>query len=127
MEFIVQFDDKNDVVNYNTIDTERFRKVFEVYVEDQIDELDTKTSEYLNKECRHFNYFIDDMKDEFLTTTSISLSPELRKQLWESEVDKNLPNLMARSTHNKCLRTEHNYDKKYRDVIKILEDYCEDR
>lgn len=127
MHFVVALDNTGDDFNDKAISTERFRNVFEVYVEDKIDELDTKPSEILNKECRHFNYFIDDMKDEFLTSSLIRLSKELRKQLWESEVDEKLPNLMATTTHNKCLRTEHNYDKKYRDVIKILEDYCEDR
>ncbi|KOB87227.1 hypothetical protein PFDG_03404 [Plasmodium falciparum Dd2] len=127
MHFVVELDNTGDDFNDKAISTERFRNVFEVYVEDKIDELDTKPSEILNKECRHFNYFIDDMKDEFLTSSLIRLPKKLRKQLWESEVDENLPNLMATTTHNKCLRTEHNYDKKYRDVIKILEDYCEDR
>lgn len=127
MHFVVELDNTGDDFNDKAISTERFRNVFEVYVEDKIDELDTKPSEILNKECRHFNYFIDDMKDEFLKSSLIRLSKELRKQLWESEVDEKLPNLMATTTHNKCLRTEHNYDKKYRDVIKILEDYCEDR
>ncbi|KNG78058.1 merozoite-associated tryptophan-rich antigen 2 [Plasmodium falciparum IGH-CR14] len=127
MHFVVELDNTGDDFNDKAISIERFRNVFEVYVEDKIDELDTKPSEILNKECRHFNYFIDDMKDEFLTSSLIRLPKKLRKQLWESEVDENLPNLMATTTHNKCLRTEHNYDKKYRDVIKILEDYCEDR
>ncbi|SOV11133.1 surface-associated interspersed protein 4.1 (SURFIN 4.1) [Plasmodium sp. gorilla clade G2] len=127
MHFVFEFENTPNNLNYNAIATERFRDVFEVYVEDKIEELNKKSSEKLNKECRHFNYFIDDIKEEFLTTSLISLPTELRKKLWEIEVDKKLPDLMARSTHDKCLRTEHNFDKNYREIIKILEDYCEDR
>ncbi|SOV20999.1 surface-associated interspersed protein 4.1 (SURFIN 4.1) [Plasmodium sp. DRC-Itaito] len=127
MHFVLEFENSPNNLNYNAIATERFRNVFEVYVEDKIEELDKKPSEKLNKECRHFNYFIDDIKEEFLTTSLISLPTEVRKKLWDSEVDKKLPGLMARSTHDKCLRTEHNFDKNYREIIKILEDYCEDR
>lgn len=127
MLFVVELDSRLEKSADKRISVERFRKIFEIYVEDKLEELKRSGSEKYDKDCRDFNYFIDDVKDVFINNDLVKVPVEVRKSIWETHVDKNLPKLMKNTTSCKCIRKEHNYNKEYRDMTQTLEDFCEEK
>lgn len=127
MLFVVELDSRLEKSADKRISVERFRKIFEIYVEDKLEELKRSGSEKYDKDCRDFNYFIDDVKDVFINNDLVKIPVEVRKIIWETHVDKNLPKLMKNTTSCKCIRKEHNYNKEYRDMTRTLEDFCEEK
>lgn len=127
MLFVVELDSRLEKSADKRISVERFRKIFEIYVEDKLEELKRSGSEKYDKDCRDFNYFMDDVKDVFINNDLVKIPFEVRKSIWETHVDKNLPTLMKNTTSCKCIRKEHNYNKEYRDMTRTLEDFCEEK
>lgn len=127
MLFVVELDSRLEKSADKRISVERFRKIFEIYVEDKLEELKRSGSEKYDKNCRDFNYFMDDVKDVFINNDLVKIPFEVRKSIWETHVDKNLPKLMKNTTSCKCIRKEHNYNKEYRDMTRTLEDFCEEK
>lgn len=127
MLFVVELDSRLEKSADKRISVERFRKIFEIYVEDKLEELKRSGSEKYDKDCRDFNYFIDDVKDVFINNDLVKIPVKVRKSIWETHVDKNLPKLMKNTTSCKCIRKEHNYNKEYRDMTRTLEDFCEEK
>lgn len=127
MLFVVELDSRLEKSADKRISVERFRKIFEIYVEDKLEELKRSGSEKYDKDCRDFNYFIDDVKDVFINNDLVKIPVKVRKSIWETHVDKNLPTLMKNTTSCKCIRKEHNYNKEYRDMTRTLEDFCEEK
>lgn len=127
MLFVVELDSRLEKSADKRISVERFRKIFEIYVEDKLEELKRSGSEKYDKDCRDFNYFIDDVKDVFINNDLVKIPVKVRKSIWETHVDKNLPTLMKNTTSSKCIRKEHNYNKEYRDMTRTLEDFCEEK
>lgn len=127
MLFVVELDSRLEKSADKRISVERFRKIFEIYVEDKLEELKRSGSEKYDKDCRDFNYFMDDVKDVFINNDLVKIPFEVRKSIWETHVDKNLPTLMKNTTSCKCIRKEHNYNKEYRDMTQTLEDFCEEK
>lgn len=127
MLFVVELDSRLEKSADKRISVERFRKIFEIYVEDKLEELKRSGSENYDKDCRDFNYFMDDVKDVFINNDLVKIPFEVRKSIWETHVDKNLPTLMKNTTSCKCIRKEHNYNKEYRDMTRTLEDFCEEK
>lgn len=127
MLFVVELDSRLEESADKRISVERFREIFEIYVEDKLEELKRSGSEKYDKDCRDFNYFMDDVKDVFINNNLVKIPVEVRKSIWETHVDKNLPTLMKNTTNCKCIRKEHNYNKEYRDMTQTLEDFCEEK
>lgn len=127
MLFVVELDSRLEKSADKRISVERFREIFEIYVEDKLEELKRSGSEKYDKDCRDFNYFMDDVKDVFINNNLVKIPVEFRKSIWETHVDKNLPTLMKNTTSCKCIRKEHNYKKEYRDMTRTLEDFCEEK
>lgn len=127
MLFVVELDSRLEKSADKRISVERFREIFEIYVEDKLEELKRSGSEKYDKDCRDFNYFMDDVKDVFINNDLVKIPVEVRKSIWETHVDKNLPTLMKNTTSCKCIRKEHNYNKEYRDMTQTLEDFCEEK
>lgn len=127
MLFVVELDSRLEKSADKRISVERFREIFEIYVEDKLEELKRSGSEKYDKDCRDFNYFMDDVKDVFINNDLVKIPVEVRKSIWETHVDKNLPTLMKNTTNCKCIRKEHNYNKEYRDMTQTLEDFCEEK
>lgn len=127
MLFVVELDSRLEKSADKRISVERFREIFEIYVEDKLEELKRSGSEKYDKDCRDFNYFMDDVKDVFINNNLVKIPVEFRKSIWETHVDKNLPTLMKNTTSCKCIRKEHNYKKEYRDMTQTLEDFCEEK
>lgn len=127
MLFVVELDSRLEKSADKRISVERFREIFEIYVEDKLEELKRSGSEKYDKDCRDFNYFMDDVKDVFINNDLVKIPVEVRKSIWETHVDKNLPTLMKNTTSCKCIRKEHNYKKEYRDMTRTLEDFCEEK
>lgn len=127
MLFVVELDSRLEESADKRISVERFREIFEIYVEDKLEELKRSGSEKYDKDCRDFNYFMDDVKDVFINNNLVKIPVEFRKSIWETHVDKNLPTLMKNTTSCKCIRKEHNYNKEYRDMTQTLEDFCEEK
>lgn len=127
MLFVVELDSRLEESADKRISVERFREIFEIYVEDKLEELKRSGSEKYDKDCRDFNYFMDDVKDVFINNNLVKIPVEFRKSIWETHVDKNLPTLMKNTTSCKCIRKEHNYKKEYRDMTRTLEDFCEEK
>lgn len=127
MLFVVELDSRLEKSADKRISVERFREIFEIYVEDKLEELKRSGSEKYDKDCRDFNYFMDDVKDVFINNDLVKIPVEVRKSIWETHVDKNLPTLMKNTTSCKCIRKEHNYNKEYRDMTRTLEDFCEEK
>lgn len=127
MLMVIEFDDRIKKASDNRISINRFREVFDNYVEDTLEELANNTTNTYEKKCRDFNYFIDDVKDMFINHDLVKSTPEILKKVWESDIDKNLPRLMEKTTKNTCVRVAHDYEKKYRDLRKNLEDFCDEK
>lgn len=127
MLFVVELDSRLEKSADKRISVERFREIFEIYVEDKLEELKRSGSEKYDKDCRDFNYFMDDVKDVFINNNLVKIPVDVRKSIWETHVDKNLPTLMKKTTSCKCIRKEHNYNKEYRDMTRTLEDFCEEK
>lgn len=124
---VIEFDDRIKKASDKRISINRFREVFVNYVEDTLEELAKDTTNTYEKKCRDFNYFIDDVKDMFINHDLVKSTPEKLQKVWESDIDKNLPGLMEKTTKNTCVRVAHDYEKKYRDLRKNLEDFCDEK
>lgn len=127
MLMVIEFDDRIKKASDNRISINRFREVFDNYVEDTLEELANDTTNTYEKKCRDFNYFIDDVKDMFINHDLVKSTPEILKKVWESDIDKKLPRLMEKTTKNTCVRVAHDYEKKYRDLRRDLEDFCDEK
>ncbi|SOV20039.1 surface-associated interspersed protein 4.2 putative [Plasmodium sp. gorilla clade G2] len=127
MLFVVESDSRLEEWADQRISVDRFREIFEIYIEDKLDELKKARSKKFDKDCRDFNYFMDDVKDVFINNDLVKIPIDVRRSIWEKNVDKNLPTLMKNSTNCKCIRKEHNYDKEYRDMTQTLENFCEEK
>lgn len=127
MLMVIEFDDRIKKASDKRISINRFRDVFVNYVEDTLEELAKNTTNTYEKKCRDFNYFIDDVKDMFINHDLVKSTPEILKKVWESDIDKNLPRLMEKTTKNTCVRVAHDYEKKYRDLRRDLEDFCDEK
>lgn len=124
---VIEFDDRIKKASDKRISINRFRDVFVNYVEDTLEELAKNTTNTYEKKCRDFNYFIDDVKDMFINHDLVKSTPEILKKVWESDIDKKLPRLMEKTTKNTCVRVAHDYEKKYRDLRRDLEDFCDEK
>ncbi|SPJ10019.1 surface-associated interspersed protein 8.2 (SURFIN 8.2) [Plasmodium sp. DRC-Itaito] len=127
MLLVIDFDDRFKESSDNRISVTRFKEVFVNYVEDKLDELARDSTETYEKNCRDFNYFMDDVKDLFVNGDLIKAPTDMLKKIWENHVDRNLPDLMKRTTKDTCVRVQHDYEKEYRDLRKELEDYCDEK
>ncbi|SOV78644.1 surface-associated interspersed protein 8.2 (SURFIN 8.2) [Plasmodium reichenowi] len=127
MLMVFEFDDRIKEASDNRISINRFNDVFVNYVEGKLNELANDTTDTYDKKCRDFNYFIDDVKDMFINHDLVRSTPEILRKVWESRIDKNLPGLMQKTTKNTCVRVPHDYEKKYRDLRKDLEDFCDEK
>lgn len=124
---VIEFDDPIKEASDKRISINRFREVFVNYVEDTLEELANNTTNTYEKKCRDFNYFMDDVKDMFINHDLVKSTPQILKKVWESNIDKNLPGLMEKTTKNTCVRVAHDYEKKYRDLRRDLEDFCDEK
>lgn len=124
---VIEFDDPIKEASDKRISINRFREVFVNYVEDTLEELANNTKNTYEKKCRDFNYFMDDVKDMFINHDLVKSTPQILKKVWESNIDKNLPGLMEKTTKNTCVRVAHDYEKKYRDLRRDLEDFCDEK
>lgn len=127
MLMVIEFDDPIKEASDKRISINRFREVFVNYVEDTLEELANNTTNTYEKKCRDFNYFMDDVKDMFINHDLVKSTPQILKKVWESNIDKNLPRLMEKTTKNTCVRVAHDYEKKYRDLRRDLEDFCDEK
>ncbi|KYO02928.1 surface-associated interspersed protein 4.2 (SURFIN 4.2) [Plasmodium gaboni] len=127
MLFVVESDSRLEEWADKRISVDRFREIFEIYIEDKLEELKKARSKKFDKDCRDFNYFMDDVKDVFINNDLVKIPIEARKSIWEKNVDNNLPTLMKKTTNCKCIRKEHKYDKEYRDMTQTLENFCEEK
>lgn len=127
MLMVIEFDDPIKEASDKRISINRFREVFVNYVEDTLEELANDTTNTYEKKCRDFNYLMDDVKDMFINHDLVKSTPEILKKVWESNIDKNLPRLMEKTTKNTCVRVAHDYEKKYRDLRRDLEDFCDEK
>lgn len=90
---VIEFDDRIKKASDNRISINRFREVFDNYVEDTLEELANDTTNTYEKKCRDFNYFIDDVKDMFINHDLVKSTPQILKKVWESDIDKKFTRL----------------------------------